>query len=168
MIREKRMLFYIILSVLILITQNSCDRSTNYDDQENSEIQYFINTHPQVNFELKPSGLYYYEVKKGHGLPVQADDTIYAFFSLKFLDGTVLQTNFNTKDTLIFNYNDKIFIEGFEEGISYMSEGGESMLIVPSSLGYGSAGKSNYIPGNTPLFFDIALARIKRSVPGKK
>ena len=163
------MLFNILLSVLILITQDSCNRSTNYDDQETSDIQYFINTHPQVNFELKPSGLYYYEVKKGHGLLAQTHDTAYAFFSLKFLDGTVLQTNFNTKDTLIFSVNEGIFIKGFDEGITYMSEGGESLLIVPSSLGYGSAGRSDYIPGYTPLFFDIVLARIKPGPgPGKK
>jgi FKBP-type peptidyl-prolyl cis-trans isomerase FkpA len=166
--QEKNILFCILLSVIILIPLNSCN-TKDYDNKESADIQFYINTHPQMNFELKQSGLYYYEVKAGHGLPVQTHDTAYAFFSLKFLDGTVLQSNFNTKDTLIFRVNEGIFIMGFDEGITYMSEGGESMLIVPSSLGYGSAGRADYIPGNTPLFFDIVLARIKRGPgPGKK
>ena len=170
MIQEKRMLYCILFSVLILITLDSCNHKTkNNDDQEFSDIQYFINNHPEINFELKPSGLYYNEVIKGHGLPAQTHDTAYAFFSLKFLNGTVLQSNFNTIDTLIFSVNEGIFIRGFDEAITYMSEGGESLIIVPSSLGYGSAGRSGYIPGNTPLFFDIVLARIKRGPgPGKK
>jgi len=170
MIRKILMLLNILLSVLILITLDSCNHKTkNNDDQEFSDIQYFINNHPEINFELKPSGLYYNEVIKGHGLPAQTHDTAYAFFSLKFLNGTVLQSNFNTIDTLIFSVNEGIFIRGFDEAITYMSEGGESLIIVPSSLGYGSAGRSGYIPGNTPLFFDIVLARIKRGPgPGKK
>jgi len=131
MIHQKRILFYILLSVLIIISQESCKHDPNYGDQEASDIQYFINTHPQLIFELKPSGLYYNEVSKGHGLPAQTHDTAYVFFSLKFLDGTVLQSNLNTKDTLIFSVNEGIFIKGFDEGITFMSEGGGIIVNCP-------------------------------------
>ena len=57
-------------------------------------------------------------------------------------------------------------IQGFNEGLSYMKQGGKSLFLVPSSLGYGSMG--NYyggISGYTPLLFEVQLVLLKKG-PG--
>jgi FKBP-type peptidyl-prolyl cis-trans isomerase FkpA len=53
-------------------------------------------------------------------------------------------------------------IAGFDEAITYMSVGGKSQLIVPSSLGYGTQGYYT-IAGYTPLLYDVELVKV---VPG--
>ena len=48
-----------------------------------------------------------------------------------------------------------------------MAQGGKSLLLVPSSLGYGSIGIPYAgISGFTPLLFDVELVKVKAG-PGK-
>jgi FKBP-type peptidyl-prolyl cis-trans isomerase len=41
-----------------------------------------------------------------------------------------------------------------------MRLGEKAVLIFPSSLGYGANGNAS-IPGNTPLFFEVYIAKIQ-------
>ena len=50
-------------------------------------------------------------------------------------------------------------ISGWREGIPYFGTGGEGMLLMPSSLAYGSTG-SGSIPPNTPLVFDVEVISV--------
>jgi FKBP-type peptidyl-prolyl cis-trans isomerase len=47
-------------------------------------------------------------------------------------------------------------IAGFDQGVSGMKVGGKRTVVVPASLGYGSAGKGA-IPPNAALVFDLEL-----------
>jgi FKBP-type peptidyl-prolyl cis-trans isomerase FkpA len=166
MIQKKEMMYYLILSGIILISLASCDKTKKYEQQEASEIQAFLASNPSLDFELKTSGLYYLEVEKGSGLLPMTHDTAYIFYSAKFLDGTLLDSNVGTADTLIFPVNEGYLIKGFDEGITYMREGGKALLLTPSKIAYGP--DSYYdIPGYTPLLFEIELVRVKAG-PGKK
>jgi len=51
-------------------------------------------------------------------------------------------------------------IEGWNEGIKFMKEGGEATLIIPSVLGYGSSG-SGSIPPYSTLIFDVELIDVR-------
>ncbi len=51
-------------------------------------------------------------------------------------------------------------IAGFDEGISYMKEGGKATFLLPSSLAYGSAGLLYQLPGYTPLLYDVELVKV--------
>ncbi|PWK21833.1 FKBP-type peptidyl-prolyl isomerase-like protein [Arcicella aurantiaca] len=52
------------------------------------------------------------------------------------------------------------YVAGFEEAIKLMKVGDKGTFIFPSSLGYGTAGKST-IPGYTPLLFEIEVTAVK-------
>jgi FKBP-type peptidyl-prolyl cis-trans isomerase FkpA len=54
-------------------------------------------------------------------------------------------------------------IQGVEEGLTYMKEGGTAKLLIPSSLGYGNSGYN--FPAWTPLLFELKITRL---VPAEK
>lgn len=59
------------------------------------------------------------------------------------------------------------FIDGLNEGVLGMREGGQRKLIVPASLAYGKQQVQEIPPGAT-LTFDLELLSIKKNVFKKK
>ncbi len=153
------------LAAAVLILLVSCDPARKYEKDEQSKIQDYLGSNPNLNFEHKPSGLYYLDVQVGTGPSPVTHDTAYAKYTAKFLDGTVIDTNVGMADSLIFPVAEGWLIPGFDEGITYMKEGGKAIFLVPSSLAYGPTG-SYPLPGYTPLLYDVELLRVKPG-PGK-
>ena len=143
---------------IILILVVSCDPYKKYEKEQKAEIQTFISGHPEYNFQLKPSGLYYFDVTVGTGPAAVTHDTAYVKYTAKYLNGNTFDTNVGTNDTLRFPINEGIWIVGFDEGITYMKEGGKAVMVIPSDIGYGNTGY--YFPAWTPLFFEIDLVKI--------
>jgi FKBP-type peptidyl-prolyl cis-trans isomerase FkpA len=52
-------------------------------------------------------------------------------------------------------------IKGWQIAVPKIGVGGEIKVLIPSSLGYGSAGAGSSIPGNSPLYFNIKLSAVK-------
>jgi len=156
----------IIVPVLIItFIIPSCIGLEKFENREKEEIQKFLFMNPDLNFELKPSGLYYLDVKVGTGIQPVAHDTTYTFYTATFLNNLIMGTNVGTQDTLISPLGEGILIPGFEEALTYMKVGGKSLFIVPSYLGYG---QTDYrIPSYTPLLFEVDLVRVKPG-PGVK
>lgn len=148
-----------------MITLFSCNPASKYEKAEASQISDYLSLNPNLNFVLKPSGLYYLDVTVGTGRTPINKDTVYIKYTGKFLDGTAFDTNVGKADSLTFPVFQGYLIAGFEEAISYMKAGGKAMVIVPSGLAYGTMGYG-LISGYTPLLFDIELARVKPG-PGK-
>ncbi len=151
--------------MIIMLVLFSCNPARQYEKDEQAAIDSYISQNPGIDFELKPSGLYYYDMQLGTGRTPVAHDTAYVMYTAKFLDGTVFDSNVGTTDTLIFAVDEGWMIPGFDEGVTYMKSGGKALLLVPSSLAYGASG---YYPigGYTPLLFEIYLARVAQG-PGK-
>jgi FKBP-type peptidyl-prolyl cis-trans isomerase len=149
---------------MIMISLVSCLPSSKSDDleaKENLDIQKFLSDHDTITFEKKTSGLYYYSYLEGTGPQVETHDTAYVFYSMHYISGQLYDTNLGTKDTIIFPVNEGKLIPGFEEGVSYMREGGIAILVVPSSLAFGTSG-TNYISPFTPFIFQVDLVKLKK------
>jgi FKBP-type peptidyl-prolyl cis-trans isomerase len=152
--RINRYLTVTAVAVLILVMTAGCDPSKALEKEEAGEIQAYLDSHPEINYVLKNSGLYYFDDTVGPGSLALTHDTAYIFYRGRYLDGTQFDTNIGTTDTLIRPVNEGWLIEGFDEALTYMRTGGKAKVIVPSYLGY-----FNYIP----ILFDIYLVRL---VPG--
>ncbi len=157
-----------VLMVLIFAALPSCVKNTDdLEREEAASVQAYLNANPSLDFELKGSGLYYYEVQTGTGVSPVSLDTVYAYYTVKLLNGTELYSNAETDDTLRFTVNDGYVIKGLDEGIMYMKEGGKSILLIPSKLAYGATGDYYYIGGYTPLLFEVELLRVKKGSGSK-
>ncbi len=151
-----------LLVSVLAISLYSCNPARQYEKEEASAIEDYISKNPNLDFEHKESGLYYYEMEAGTGRTPVAHDTAYVMYTGKFLNGTVFDTNVGTTDTLIFAVDEGWMITGFDEGITYMKEGGKALFLIPSSLAYGPSGYYT-IGGYTPILYEVYLARV---VPG--
>jgi len=155
---------FIFSGLLALISLVSCDPSVNMDDLEAKEkldISNFMSNNDTIDFERKSSGLYYYNLVAGTGPRAEAQDTAYVFYALQYLTTQIFETNLGTSDTLKVLVNDEKLLLGFKEGLSYMNEGGKAILVLPSSLAFGSQG-SYYVSPYTPFLLQIYLVKLKK------
>lgn len=153
----------ILLTVAFLVTITSCDPTKKKEKEEEDIIASYIAGNPSLQFEKKPSGLYYYEVQAGQGAQAITGDTAFVKYTGKFLSGTIFDSNVGETDTLKFPVKQGFVLEGFDEGISYMREGSKAILLIPSYLAYGQSGY--LMPSYTPVLFDVELVKLK---PGAK
>jgi FKBP-type peptidyl-prolyl cis-trans isomerase len=148
---------------------SSCmkDKTDEYEAMEQQKINDYLEDNPDLIFTVKESGLYFMETQAGTGPLAQTHDTAYVIYSGEFLNGNVFDSNTAAgKDTLIFPVDELWMIPGFDEAITYMSQDSKAKVLIPSKLGYGAMGYY-IIPGWTPLFYEIHLARLVAG-PGSK
>jgi FKBP-type peptidyl-prolyl cis-trans isomerase FkpA len=161
MIRKNFRAIIPLAAFILIISAVSCDPAAKLRKQEKEQIQEYLSQNSNLNFVKKSSGLYYYEQVAGTGRAPVLHDIVYIKYTAKFLDGNEFDTNVGKADSLKFPFGEGGYvIDGFEEGISYMKEGGKAIVILPSSLAYGPAGFS-IVPGYTPLEYDLELVRVK-------
>ena len=161
MIEKNNKIILLVLLAILMISMGSCNRDKKYENEENAKIQEYLSLNSNLNFVLKPSGLYYLEVQAGSGPLAATHDTVYLKYIGKFLNGMIFDTNVGTTDTLKRALGEGYIIAGLDEGIKYMRSGGKAMFIMPSKLAYGTKGYYPYISGYTPLLFDVELVKVK-------
>ena len=142
----------------LLIVVTSCSPEKKYVKAETDDINTFLGNN--TGFEKKTSGLYYMDATVGTGVQPQTGDTAYVWYTGKFLNGTVFDTNTSTGGVLLyFPVNEARMIAGFDEGVTYMKAGGKAKFLIPSSLGYGPVGYYT-IPGYTALLYEVELVKV--------
>jgi FKBP-type peptidyl-prolyl cis-trans isomerase FkpA len=163
--REKR-IGLIVIAGIAIVSISSCNQSKKYEREERERIQTYLSSHDTLDFEKKPSGLYYMVDTAGTGPQVAVHDSVFIMFNGYYLTGTKFATNYGTTDTLNRRAGEGDFIAGVDEAITYMRAGGKSKVLVPSFLGYGNSGYR--IPAYTPLLYDIWLVRLSSNSVTKK
>ena len=53
-------------------------------------------------------------------------------------------------------------IRGWDDGVAGMRVGGQRVLMIPASLGYGRKGAGGVIPPNASLVFEVELVDVKK------
>jgi FKBP-type peptidyl-prolyl cis-trans isomerase len=164
MMRKIFIVLLISAGAVLYLSVTSCNPEKKFEREEEALISNYLQSNPTLAFQRKPSGLYYLDIEVGTGRLSVTSDTAFIKYTGKFLDGTVFDSNVERDDSLIFPVNKGFLIPGFDEGVTYMREGGKAMFLIPSNLAYGSSGY--YMPAYTPVLFDVELVRIKPG-PGK-
>ncbi len=111
------------------------------------------------------SGLSYSIIKKGKGANARAGDLLEVAYEGFLIDGKPFDAT-KGAETYTFTLGRGKVIEGWEEGLTYFSEGSEGYLLIPSKLAYGPRPiheKEVSIPANSVLIFKIKVKRIQRA-----
>lgn len=96
----------------------------------------------------------------GTGEVAAAGDTVTVNYTGKFQNGTVFDTSVG-KSPFVFQLGAGQVIAGWDQGLQGMKVGGKRLLIVPPSLGYGSADYGP-IPANSTLIFEVELLKVQK------
>ena len=104
----------------------------------------------------------------GTGATAVAGSTLTVNYTGWLYDPTAIQNHGKQFDSSIgrapfsFKLGVGQVIAGWEQGIAGMKVGGKRTLIIPSALGYGSAGVGGgLIPPNSALVFDVELLSVQ-------
>jgi hypothetical protein len=106
------------------------------------------------------------EVTVGKGNAATPGSSVSVLYVGKLQDGTVFDSSAaHGNQPLTFTLGAQGLIAGFQIGVNGMKEGGERLIAVPPTLGYGAqdvkdpSGKV-IIPANSTLVFDIKLVKV--------
>ncbi len=140
--------------LMLLFTFAGCskDNSKKQAEADHNLILNYASSH-NLNGRFTKSGLYYVILKSGNDKHPTLSSTLYADYKGYFLDGKVFDQASGATLPL------SRVIQGWQEGLQLIGEGGKIKLLVPSGLAYGST-QSGAIPPNSVLGFDITLISV--------
>ncbi|UKN03002.1 FKBP-type peptidyl-prolyl cis-trans isomerase [Paracrocinitomix mangrovi] len=104
------------------------------------------------------SGLQYEIIQEGKGISPNLTDSVMVHYTGRFIDGRVFESTIPSN--IPYQGSMMNVIDGWQEGLMMMKEGGQRRLYIPPSLAYGEKGKGSIEP-NATLIFDIELLSVK-------
>jgi cyclophilin family peptidyl-prolyl cis-trans isomerase len=106
------------------------------------------------------TGLVYVILDKGAGAMVEQGKKVSLHYTGTFRrDGKKFDSSKDRNVPLEFEYKVQRMIPGFEEGITYIQEGGKILLFIPYYNAYGKQGRPGAIPPYADLVFEIELLK---------
>lgn len=109
-------------------------------DYEDFGIKEYMAKNALSGFTRTSKGIYYKIADSGTGSPITIDSTITVEYTGKYLNGKVFdKTNTGSTVTLALSG----FIDGWQQIIPLIKQGGSVQILVPSSSAYGLAGDSS-------------------------
>lgn len=100
------------------------------------------------------------DVAAGAGRAARAGDTVTVHYIGLVKDGQQFENTYTTNAPYTFKLGTGAVIEGWDRGIVGMEEGGQRILVVPATLGYGPRAVGP-IPANATLIFALELISIE-------
>ncbi len=113
------------------------------------------------------SGLRYVITQKNpKGVQAVKGDRVEAHYTGTLLNGKKFDSSRDRDQTFSFTLGQGEVIAGWDEGFAILRKGEKATLIIPASLGYGSADMGD-IPPNSTLIFDVELVNVQKPIAYK-
>ena len=114
-----------------------------------------------TGFKKTESGLRYQILQEGKGAKAEKGKTVSVHYKGQLSDGTVFDSSYKRNEPIDFPLGMGQVISGWDEGIQLLKIGDKARFVIPSHLGYGSAGAGGVIPPDATLVFDVELMDVK-------
>ena len=115
--------------------------------------------HPKA--QQSPTGLVYVILDSGKGNVVEEGKKVSLHYTGTFRrGGKKFDSSKDRNMPMDFQYKVQRMIPGFEEGITYIQEGGKILLFIPYYNAYGQQGRPGAIPPYADLVFEIELLQV--------
>lgn len=99
----------------------------------------------------------------GTGAVAAAGDKVTVQYVGSLTNGTVFDASAShSADGFTFNLGKGEVIQGWDQGVAGMKEGGKRKLVIPASLAYGDKAVGNIIPANSTLIFEVELLKVQK------
>jgi len=96
----------------------------------------------------------------GTGEEARPGDILTVNYTGRLQDGTVFDTS-SGEEPPRFMIGAGLMIQGWEQGLPGMRQGGKRLLIIPPEMAYGEQGRGP-IPPNATLIFEVELVKVER------
>lgn len=107
------------------------------------------------------SGVYVAIHKIGYGTPVLSQQTVRINYTVRSLDGKIIDSNTDPRNPMSFETDNEKAIKGLEAGIKDFPRGTKMTIYIPSGLAYGKEGlkgvSGDIILVDTILIFDVEV-----------
>ncbi len=111
----------------------------------------------EPEIQVTSSGLQYKILSQGTGKKPLLSNKVSVHYEGKLLNGEIFDSSYERGEPIEFPLTN--VIEGWQEGLQLLNEGGEIMLYIPSRLGYGNK-QVGSIPPSSLLIFKVQLLSI--------
>jgi len=124
-----------------------------------------VNAVAATNVVTTSSGLKYQDTQVGTGAVATKDKWVTVDYT-GWLDnqgskGKKFDSSLDHNQKFKFLLGGGEVIQGWDEGLVGMKEGGKRTLYIPAKLGYGARGAGPDIPPNANLIFEVQLVQVK-------
>ena len=110
---------------------------------------------------ITPSGLKIIDVQIGTGREAAANTNVTVHYDGRLESGKEFDSSRSRNQPFRFKLGAGQVIQGWDEGLVGMKEGGKRQLVIPPELGYGQRGAGGVIPPNATLVFDVELLKVE-------
>jgi peptidylprolyl isomerase len=117
------------------------------------------------DFTTTATGLQYIINEEGTGASPEVGELVSVHYTGWLEDGTQFDSSVERGQPFQFALGQGMVIQGWDEGVAFLKEGGKGRLIIPPELGYGPAGSGGVIPPDATLIFDVELIEILPGPP---
>ena len=108
-----------------------------------------------------PSGLTYLITKKGTGRQPKTGETVVIHYTGMLTSGVKFDSSLDRSGPFAFKLGVGQVIKGWDEGVAKLRVGDQAILVIPSTLAYGSKGAGDVIPPDSKLIFLIEVVDVK-------
>jgi peptidylprolyl isomerase len=106
------------------------------------------------------------DLKVGTGREAKSGDLVTVHYTGTLTNGTKFDSSVDKGQPYTFVLGTGTVIQGWDQGLVGMKEGGRRQLVIPPSLGYGSQDKGK-IPPNSTLKFDVEMVKVESAGAAK-
>ena len=100
------------------------------------------------------------DIKVGKGAEAKSGKTVTVHYTGTLTNGKKFDSSVG-KEPFTFTLGSGQVIQGWDQGVAGMKEGGKRKLIIPPHLAYGEQSPSPDIPANSTLVFEVELLDVK-------
>ncbi|MEX1188906.1 MAG: FKBP-type peptidyl-prolyl cis-trans isomerase [Bacteroidia bacterium] len=115
----------------------------------------------EKNSVTTETGLTFNIVEEGKGTKAEKGKTVEVHYTGFLENGDIFDSSVLRGKPISFRLGAGMVIPGWDEGISYMSEGSKALLSIPYELAYGENGRPPLIPAKSRLLFNVELISVK-------
>lgn len=128
-------------------------------ENENTLLTPYYNNE---SYSVTEDSLIIVDITEGNDKFAKAGNIMKVYFTFQTMEGDTL-LNFITGKPYELVFGDMALGQGFYEGLSLVSKGGEAEFVIPSSLAWGSEGFQGVILPYTPFKFNLKVVDIMTS-----